>query len=266
MIALSGVMVMLGFWQLDRYHTRHAINTRIDQASATAPVPLSDVLSPGTSLAASREWTRVTATGQYDASKVAFARGRSMNGNVGFEILVPLVLPDGSRLLVDRGWVPVGATGPTSVPTMPPLPSGTVTVTGRLHRPESESDRPVDIQGTPSVRRIDPARLGLADSYDAYLLLDKQSPPATGFTRIPADRQPSWMNAGYTVQWWAFSVIALCGLVWAVRREANDRRLGIDRDRKAKGTARRDRPRDRLGDDPPSATASARPTPEPRQG
>jgi hypothetical protein len=86
--------------------------------------------------------------------------------------------------------------------------------------------------------------IGLTSAYTDYLLLDKQNPPAAaGFTRIPADRQNSWLNAGYTVQWWMFSALALVLFGWAARREAHDRRDGIDR------RSRGDRPRDRLSKD-----------------
>jgi cytochrome oxidase assembly protein ShyY1 len=258
MLALAGVMVGLGFWQHDRYETRHAINTRIDQANATAPVPIADVLRLGTRLPSDREWTRVKATGHYDTSNVVVARGRTVNDRIGFEILVPLVLPDGSRLIVDRGWIPNGSTGAAEAPRMPPLPTGTVSVEGRVHLPESEADRPVRLGSLESVRRIAPATLNKPQTYAEYLLLDKQTPATPGFTRIPADRQPSWMNAGYTVQWWAFSLLALFGLVWAVRREASDRRLGISRDdrRSARSSQpRRERPRDRLGEDDDQAPA-----------
>jgi hypothetical protein len=86
--------------------------------------------------------------------------------------------------------------------------------------------------------------IGLTSAYTDYVLLDKQNPPAAaGFTRIPADRQNSWMNAGYTVQWWLFSALALVLFGWAARREAHDRRDGIDR------RSRGDRPRDRLSKD-----------------
>jgi cytochrome oxidase assembly protein ShyY1 len=267
MIVAAAVMVWLGFWQHGRYELRHAINTRIDHANATAPVPLSGVLTLGTRLPSDREWTRITATGQYDPARIVVARGRTVNDHVGFEVLAPLVLPDGSRLLVDRGWIPIGNTGAAQAPVMPALPTGTVTVEGRVHLPESEPDRPVRLGDVESVRRIAPTALGQPRMYGEYLLLDKQRPAATGFTRISADRQPSWMNAGYTVQWWAFSLLALFGLVWAVRREANDRRLGISRDVPRKnrtGQPRRERPRDRLGeDDLPSPVPAA---PEPRHG
>jgi cytochrome oxidase assembly protein ShyY1 len=136
------------------------------------------------------------------------------------------------------------------------VPSGIVTVTGRVHLPESEADTPTHLGSSLAVRRIAPAavaaELGYPNLYPDYVLLDSQSPKAAGhFVRIPADTQPSWMNAGYTVQWWCFAVLALAGFGWAARREATDRRDGVVRAHDGRQT----RSRDRLGDDVVSDTA-----------
>lgn len=229
MAFLSVIMTFLGFWQLDRYHARHAINLRIDHANATAPVPIDTVIGPSLAVPDALEWTRVTVTGTYDPAHTVIARDRSVDG-VGFEILVPLVRPDGRAILVDRGFVQ--ATGDAlQAPVLPPVPSGPVTVAGRIHTPESDADSPVTVGRQTTVRRIDPRKiaptLGAARLYTDYLLLDRQEPAAApGFERIPADRQPAWLNAGYTVQWWVFAVLVLIGYGWAARREARNLRDG----------------------------------------
>jgi cytochrome oxidase assembly protein ShyY1 len=253
-ITATAVMIGLGLWQLDRYHIRHAINTRIDQANASAPAPLSGVLPPGQRLPSDRQWTRVKATGVYDAAGTVVARDRTVNDQVGFEILTPLVLDDGSRIIIDRGWVPLQTARADQPPPVPPTPSGRVTVEGRLHLPESSADAPRAIGDVQTVRRIAPSEFAGPGTYVDYLLLDKQAPKSmTDFTRIPADRQPSWMNAGYTVQWFAFALLALCLFAWAARREAHDRRDGVNRPPRAQRSdpgPRDSRSRDRLGEDP----------------
>ncbi len=255
MVALSAIMVTLGFWQLDRYHIRHRINVRIDQANAAAPVPMRDVLSTDHPAADSREWTRVTVTGTYDAAGTVVARDRTVNDHVGFEILSPLVLDDGSTVMIDRGWLAPSGRDASETPSIPALPSGLVTITGRVHQPESGADLPVTLGGAITVRRIDPAKLAgevdTAQVYRDYILLDAQSPQPTGaFVRIGVDHEPSWMNAGYTVQWWAFALLTLIGYGWAARREAHDRRDGVTRVRSRGSPAGVRRPaRDRLQDD-----------------
>jgi cytochrome oxidase assembly protein ShyY1 len=260
MIVLSGTMVGLGFWQFDRYHIRHGINTRIDHANATAPVPIGKVISPTRPASDHQEWTRVTVTGTYDPAHTVVARDRSVNSQVGFEILVPMHLADGSTIIIDRGWIPTGPGNGLNAPTFTGVPVGTVTVTGRIHLPESHGETPIELGGQTTVRRVDPRMIGpavgLTGTYADYILLDSQSPAAAaGFTRIPADRQPAWLNAGYTVQWWLFAALALVLFGWAARREAHDRRDGVVRVRGERVT----RPRDRLaGLDEPDLHEPAR--------
>src|SRR5262245_45874851 len=116
-------MVGLGFWQLDRYQTRHAFNVRVSQAAKAAPVPLATVTAVGRPAAEDQAWTRVRATGMYDPGKTVLARDRTVNGSVGFEILTPLVLADNSVIMVDRGFLASPSAG-LAVPPVPAAPSG----------------------------------------------------------------------------------------------------------------------------------------------
>jgi cytochrome oxidase assembly protein ShyY1 len=226
MTLLAAVMVGLGFWQLSRFHQRSAINDRIDAGSSASPVPLSSLLpAPGSDPAASVVWTRVTVTGTYDASHQILARARTVGDNVGFEVLTPLVLPSGDAVLIDRGWIPPASSGSaTAAPSVPAVPPGQVTVTGRLHAPESRASAPEPFAGGLAVRRIAPSSLASAlpyPLYGGYVTMDSQVPPAASvFVQIPADHENAAMNAGYVVQWWAFALLTLAGYVYLVRREA----------------------------------------------
>jgi cytochrome oxidase assembly protein ShyY1 len=218
MLALAATMVGLGLWQLDRYHERAAANARISAAASAAPVPLGQVVPVGHPPPPAAAWTRVTATGRFDPAHQVLARDRSLDNEVGFEVLTPLVLDDGSAVLVDRGWI---APSGISAPTVPTPPTGQVTVTGRVHLPESRPDPPLVIDGRLQVRRIDPARLAGRLPYPlagGYVLLD--GPTAAALESIPSDHENAAMNAGYVVQWWAFALLTLAGFGWAARREA----------------------------------------------
>ena len=68
-------------------------------------------------------WTMVTVTGRYDAAHVVLARSRSVNSDVGFEVITPLVLADGTAVLVDRGWIAPSEQGAAQLPAVPPPPS-----------------------------------------------------------------------------------------------------------------------------------------------
>jgi cytochrome oxidase assembly protein ShyY1 len=228
--------VLLGNWQWGRYELRHSVNAKIDASAASGAIPLEQLLpaagtSPGTAGPRPSDdaaWRRVTATGTYDAANVVLVRGRTVNDDLGFEIVTPLVLADGSAVLVDRGWVPAVAGGAFAQPVVPPTPAGTVTVEGMLRLSESHGkgvDRAAD--GKLETRRIAVGQIASQLPYRVYggfVALDKQTPPAdAAFVPIPVDHQNDWLNFGYTIQWWIFAGMALLGYVWLARREARDR-------------------------------------------
>jgi cytochrome oxidase assembly protein ShyY1 len=224
MVVLAAVMVGLGLWQLSRYHQRASANAHIDAAAKAPPRPIGEVLAVGQPPPAGAAWTRVTLRGRYDSAHEILARDRTVDGSVGFEVLTPLVLDDGSAVLVDRGWLPPAPDSVAAPARIPPVPDGQLTVTGRVHVPESRATGPQRVDGTTQVRRISPAKLAGAVPYrlyGGYVLLDAGQPGGDkAFSAIPADYQNAWMNAGYVVQWWAFALLTLGGYVWMARREA----------------------------------------------
>jgi cytochrome oxidase assembly protein ShyY1 len=230
-VAAAVVMVMLGNWQLRRYEQRTAINARIDAADSTQAVPLTSVMSapraagtPGDSPGKRLAWTKVTVSGRYDPTNEIQARGRTVDGEVGYEIVTPLLLDDGNAVLVDRGWVPAPPGGAVAAPTVPPAPTGPVTVVGQVHLSES---RPAPIEhrdGRLDTRRISVPRLARElpfGVYGAYVLLTAQTPAADpAFSPVPIDHEDSWQNGGYAVQWWLFAGMALIAFGWQARKEA----------------------------------------------
>ncbi len=232
-------MIGLGVWQLDRFHYRTAINDRIDAAAAAAPVPLASVLRPpaaragavGPDAPGDAAWTRVSVSGRYDPAHQIVAHSRTVDGNVGFEVLTPLLLGDATAILVDRGWIPPppdGATTPTSVP---PAPAGEVTVLGRIHAAESRPDSPQPVGTWLTVRRVAPASIAPVlpyGVYGAYVTLDTQQPAADPtFVPVSPDYENAAMNAGYVAQWWVFALLTLAGFGYLVVKEARLRALAV---------------------------------------
>ncbi|BCY06107.1 SURF1-like protein [Actinoplanes sp. L3-i22] len=288
-VVASVIMVMLGNWQLRRYHERTDINNRIDAADSAQAVPFTSVLAPptapgtaGASPGKALAWAKVTVTGRYDPAHEIQARGRTVNGDVGFEILTPLVLADGTAVLIDRGWVPPAGNGALAPPRAPAAPSGEVTVIGQVHLSES---RPAPIErrdGRLDTRRVSVPKLAHElpfPVYGAYVLLTEQTPANDpGFAAIPIDHEDAWQNGGYAVQWWLFSVMALALFGYQARREARGENVPIgeqpapDREPVPAAARPRDRveaadqrdaakarPRDRVADADRRKAAKARP-------
>ncbi|WP_246002155.1 SURF1 family protein [Allorhizocola rhizosphaerae] len=208
-VIAAGVMVMLGRWQWGRYEERSAINARIDASQSAAPVAYSPAVP---------EWTRVTLSGQYDGNLEILVRNRTVQGRVGFEVLTPLVLEDGSAVLVDRGWVPPHPNGPTADPEVPPAPGGLVTLTGRVRASESGA-RVQLINGSWQARRVGVGEIASKLPYrvaPTYVLADDEY---TELVPIPSSRENDWLNLGYAIQWWIFAAGSFFALYWLARRE-----------------------------------------------
>ncbi len=208
-IVASVIMIFLGRWQWGRYELRTAINDRIDASATSAPVPLAGDTP---------EWTRVSVSGQYDAGQEILIRNRTLDGQVGFEILTPLVQSSGEAVLVDRGWVPPSPAGLTAPPSFSEAPTGLTTIIGRVRTAERGGNVQVR-NGHLEARRVDVASLATKLPYPIakmYVLADDQS---TDLTPIPSERENNWLNLSYAVQWWLFSAGVWVGLYYLARRE-----------------------------------------------
>ena len=239
LIALSVVFTLLGNWQYDRHETKVERRDRVTANYDGAPVPLDDVLvDAGQRLEAGQEWIPVTATGRYRGQDTVLVRNRPLDKSYGFEVLVPLQLPDGQVLMVDRGWVPNGRTG-AAPDAVPEPPNGPVEVTVRLRPGEPGLDRapPAGQQ-----LRIDLPRIAEqigeplgATLYPVYGVLVEERPGgAAPPTPLPRPEVGLGINLGYAVQWWAFAVAAYLVLghylLREVRRRAGER--PVDRARR----------------------------------
>jgi surfeit locus 1 family protein len=203
------VFAALGEWQLGRAGEKRAL---AGEFAASGPAIEWRRLPPG-----SPRYQRVSLRGYYDAGHQFLLDNRSRDSVAGVEVLTPLVLDDGSAVLVNRGWLPFGA-------TRQDLPGVEVdrekrTVVGRiddLPRPGIWL-KPPPASGWPRLvqyPRMDELAVALGrELAPQQVLLDPAVPD--GYNRdwiVPGatgDR-----HLGYAVQWFAFA--ALAGAIWLV--------------------------------------------------
>lgn len=224
-VLLAAVCVRLGYWQFDRLDHRLEQNKVISAHFNKPPVELSSALSAGEKVEDSTEWTRVTATGAYDVEHQVTVKFTTRDGAPGVDVVTPLVLADGSAVLINRGWTETKNT--VDRPEVEAPPAGTVTVMGWLRQNNgagSEATHPVDGQ----VRAISSEGLAKSVPYelrDGYLNLRTQDPPAT--KALALEPQPD-LGQGphffYGLQWVFFALLATVGYFWFARAEAKERR------------------------------------------
>jgi cytochrome oxidase assembly protein ShyY1 len=221
-LVLAGACVQLGRWQLHRLDERKARNDVTRSNLAAPPASLDDVVGPQRVVGEQHDWRMATVTGRFDASKQVVLRYRNVSDKPGFEIVTPLLLANGDAVLVDRGFL-ARQGGELAPATIPSVPSGDVTVTGRLRRSErgGHTSGGVPVDGT--ARLINgpefATALGLT-LYDGYLTVDHQEPAADpAFGGFPGPEIDDGPHFFYALQWFFFALLAIGGLIYFSRRD-----------------------------------------------
>ena len=236
LIALTVAFVGLGMWQWSRAHRTHKLSPQAAAAFVT-PAPLAQLLKDGSPATGDAVGHAVTVSGVFDGGHQLLVPDRRFpDGRIGYIVIAPLKLADGTVLVVSRGWS-------AQMITPPPAPGGQVTVVGWLSAAEPADGAPPDASDAADkdpahlIASVDVATLVNTWPYSnvdqAYVNQVSVSPAGAGagagdgvLTVIPAPAPPdssSWyiLNVGYTVQWWLFGVVGLFWFVTYVRRLAN---------------------------------------------
>lgn len=211
-LAAAALTARLGFWQLDRAAQKTALQARLDLRRAEPPLPAA-ALAQDAASAAAQEGRSITLTGRWLPAQTVYLDNRQMDAHPGFYVVTPLALPDGSAVVVQRGWLPRDPNDRQRVQA-PPLPGGEVAVAGRIDHPPS---RLFDFGGSDAgtIRQ----NLDL-DAYSremkrplrplAIVQQDGPSTPPDGLRRDwPAPAVDVQRHYGYAVQWFAMAVLIL---------------------------------------------------------
>ncbi|CCH28286.1 putative SURF1-like protein [Saccharothrix espanaensis DSM 44229] len=207
---------LLAPWQFTRDSERDAQNDAVTTSVRTGPVPVTQILDRPN---ADNEWRRVTMTGRYLPEGQAVARLRTVQGEAASEVLTPFALESGQTVLVDRGYVrPVNG---LKVPTLKPLPDGTVTLVAWVRTGENDNRDAIERDGHREVYAINSAVVGRASGLDirpGYFQLTEGQPGVEEALPLPKlDAGPFF---SYALQWIAFGAMALAGWLYFTVREA----------------------------------------------
>lgn len=125
------ILIGLGTWQVQRLQWKEDLLATIDARIDAEPVDLA--AAERAFAAGNGDYLRVTVSGTY-----AHADERHIyqieQGRPGWHVLTPLVLADGRRLIVNRGYVPLDRKDPASRPET--RVAGPVVITGLVRGPQ----------------------------------------------------------------------------------------------------------------------------------
>lgn len=211
--AAMAAFVTLGMWQLERGREKQALADSFQRGTESIVA-----LERRVAFDALPRYQHVQAAGQYDpARQILIDNMPSKTGKPGYRVLTPLQRADSDRLLlVDRGWVPLGATREALPPVQ--VSSAPRTVSGRLDTLPAPGVRvgEAGVAGDthwPRVlnfpRQADLEQV-LGSRVEArILLLDPDMPDGYERAWRPAMQFGPERHLGYAVQWFAFAIVAL---------------------------------------------------------
>jgi surfeit locus 1 family protein len=219
----------LGVWQLSRGAQKIARSDAMRERMAMPPLAALPALGePNT---AALHHRLVTVQGQWLHAHTVFLDNRQIvvqgKARVGFDVVTPLKLADGTAVVVQRGWVPRDFVDRSRLPPIP-APDGTVTVSGRyastpprLYEFKAHEDTLAKVRQNLDID-IYAREIGFALRPGSLVQVDgapAAKPPASGTSAVP-DLQRVWTlpdsgvarHHGYAFQWFALS--ALIGGLW----------------------------------------------------
>lgn len=214
---VAGVCVRLGIWQLDRLHQRRAHNALVAAARSRPELEIGDGLPLPIDSLRDR---RLRARGAFDYARERLWHGRTYEGIPGVDFVTPLRLPDGTAVLVDRGWAP--------------SPDGYHVDQQAYREGDSAAVEGVGMAAPRGRGDVNPVALRDSLPYALLPVVVQQLPPSTalhrpppsalyrplppGLTRWPLLPLSDGPHLSYVVQWFSFALIIVVGSVVLLRQ------------------------------------------------
>lgn len=222
-LALTGVFLGLGTWQVERRVWKLALIDRVEARIHAEPVP-----APGREewpglTAASAEYRRVRLTGRFAHDRATLVQALSERG-AGFWVLVPLVTDRGFTVLVNRGFVPTEARERSA--RAAGEPEGEVTLTGLLRlsepgggflrRNDPAADRwySRDVAAIATARGIDGSTAVAPYFVDADAAPNPGGLPMGGLTVVAFHNN----HLVYALTWYALALMTAGALIFVLRQ------------------------------------------------
>jgi surfeit locus 1 family protein len=213
----SAITARLGWWQLDRAAQKTRLQDEQVQRQALPPLPAGD-LARESAAAASQHQRRIVLQGRWLHERTIYLENRQMDARPGFFAVTPLLLDDGTAVLVQRGWFPRDQADRTRI-VAPPPPEGRVEVQGRI---APGPGRIYEFAGAASgaIRQnlnVEAYARETSLSLRPLSVVQEDGPhtPQDGLQRHwPLPAADVQKHYGYAFQWFALSALALILYAW----------------------------------------------------
>ena len=231
-LALLGVSVIfalligLGIWQLQRADEKQAWFDGYSARISEAPIQITARL-----LGPDRSNFPAEVRGRFDGEGQFLWDNRTHQGQPGFHVITPFVInPGETRILVDRGWIPLS--GSRENLPIPKIPAGLKVISGYLYesKPGFTLEARAPQYDSALRQNVDLSAFASSAPYTVqpYVLrLDMDQPD--GFVRVwpVPDQTAVRRHEAYAVQWFGMAVVFIGVVVALWRRELRARRSPV---------------------------------------
>lgn len=229
LLVLMPLFIGLGVWQLHRAEGKRALQDEYDKRASEAPTQL----GPEPQDAQALRFRRVTVRGKYEPEYQILIDNRVHQGAAGYHVVTPLKIEGGStRVLVNRGWVPIGESR-QKLPSVD-APEGVQQVSGVVAVP-AENVFSLDSPGQPTAGwqpvwlRLDMKRYINSVPFTVQPIVILLDPTAAGgyvreWARLDAGIA---VHEGYAFQWFALATldaVILAVMIYRARRQRRKRK------------------------------------------
>jgi surfeit locus 1 family protein len=203
------LMIYLGMWQSNKADQKQAKQALFDQRGTDGFISIGAERIDLETL----RFRKVIARGYYEPAYQILLDNQVNKGQAGYHVITPLHLAGTSmRILVNRGWVPLGAD--RNVLPQIETPVSEVEVAGYLQDVSGryfELARPEETKGTWNKvwQNLDLARYKKEVTFElqpALILLDPANASAGYVREWPKPDFKIDVNRGYAIQWYLMSV------------------------------------------------------------
>ena len=233
-VLTSLLTARLGFWQLDRAAQKNALQSAMQQ-QRDLPTLTQAALAVDAKEARLQLHRAVVLAGTWSAQHTVYLENRQMNARVGFYAVTPLLLDDGSAVLVQRGWLPRDLLDRSRI-SVAPAPAGVVRLQGRiapgaarLYEFDATASGPIrqnldiDFFATETALRLRPLLVVQEDPMAAPASATPEPAASTAagvwandglLRQWPAPAAGVHKHYGYAFQWFSLSALSVGLYVW----------------------------------------------------
>jgi len=207
-----GILIWLGFWQLERLEWKTSLLARLDANMSFPAVSLTELDDLENS-----EFRKVCVEGEFLHERELHFFSTNLSGEGGYHIYTPFLISGGQAVIINRGWVPNALLDPATRPEG--QIAGMQEICGVL-RKDGEKKRfaPENDAKANTWFYRDRAAMGRAAGLDrpvvAYIAADETANPGGypvgGQTRVSMPNN----HLGYAITWFCLAV-ALAGVFTA---------------------------------------------------